>query len=70
MEENGEDVLECSITRLENLLSHCINLFGIIEVNLYNSLIEAVQQYIFLLRARAANTMDLGVEKIQFIMFL
>lgn len=48
--ENQEDVLEYCISRLENLLSNCVNLFGLVNEELYNRLIDSVQQYIILLR--------------------
>ena len=53
--ENQEDVVEYCISRLENLLSNCVNLFGLVNEELYNHLIDSVQQYIILLRSRIAH---------------
>ena len=53
--ENQEDVLEYCISRLENLLSNCVNLFGLVNEELFNRLIDSVQQYIILLCSRIAH---------------
>ena len=53
--ENQEDVVEYCITRLENLLSNCVNLFHLIDEQQYNEIIDAIQNYIFVLRSRASN---------------
>ena len=56
--ENQEDVVEYCIARLENLLTNCVNLHGIVNGELYNLLIDNVQQYIFLLRSHAVNQVE------------
>ena len=53
--ENEEEVVEYCITRLENLLSNCVNLFDLIEEQQYNNIIDAIQNYIFILRSRVVN---------------
>ena len=50
--ENDEDIVEYCIARLENLLINCVNLFRIIEEQQYNSIIDAVQTFILMLRSR------------------
>ena len=50
--ENDEDVVEYCIARLEKLLTDCVNLFRIIEEQQYNSIINAVQTFLFMLRSR------------------
>ena len=65
--ENQEDILEYCITRLENLLSNSVNLFEIIEGGIYNHLIDAIQQYIFVLRSHIVNRPeDTGVSSAYF----
>ena len=53
--ENQEDVVEYCISRLENLLSNCVNLFDLVNEELYDRMIDSVQQYIILLRSRIAH---------------
>ena len=50
--ENDEDLVEYCTATLENLLTNCVNLFGIIEEQQYNCIIDAVQTFLFILRSR------------------
>ena len=51
--ENDEDLVEYCIATLENLLTNCVrNLFGIIEEQQYNCIIDAVQTFLFILTSR------------------
>ena len=50
--ENDEDVVDYCIARLENLLTNCVNLFRIIEEQQYNSIIDAIQTFLLILRSR------------------
>ena len=59
--ENKEDIIEYCITRLENLLSHCVSLFHLIDEQQYNNIIDAIQNYIFVLHSRVSKQ---GEEKI------
>ena len=56
--ENQEDVVEYCVTRLENLLSSCVNLFDVIDRGLYNRLIDLAQNYIVLLRSSAVGQVE------------
>ena len=49
--ENDEDLVEYCTATLENLLTNCVNLFGIIEEQQYNCIIDAVQTFLFILRS-------------------
>ena len=53
--ENQEGVVEYCISRLENLLSNCVNLFDLVKEELYDRMIDSVQQHIILLRSRIAH---------------
>ena len=50
--KNDEDLVEYCIATLENLLTNCVNLFGIIEEQQYNCIIDAVQTFLFILTSR------------------
>ena len=50
--ENDEDLVEYCIATLENILTNCVNLFGIIEEQQYNCIIDAVQTFLFILTSR------------------
>ena len=50
--ENDEDVVDYCIARLGNLLTNCVNLFRVIEEQQYNSIIDAIQTFLLILRSR------------------
>lgn len=56
MAEN-QDVVEYCVTRLENLLSNCVNLFEVIDRGLYNHLINVVHMF-FLLHSYAVSQVE------------